>query len=251
MREIGTIPGYDWDVKSYLYKGNIQDKDLIPIAPMQDIETYYYKGEIRVQNKTETISPEFAKALVAATSNIQGAIKDSNNPYFKTKYADLNSVIEAIRKPLADQGITFLQRVHEGTTPKLETILVYSSGEILSMGVLALPTEKLTPQAFGSALTYCRRYSLATALGVAAHDDDGNEAEKGDVITKKAVYNEGSPKAEHIYYHIPNIDQDQVDWLEEHQAYYDIGLSCWVSNTDFGEKLAKYRVQRTGVPPMR
>ena len=128
-------------------------------------------------NKSESIA-NLATALAMAQMNIKGAIKDSNNPFFKSKYADLSSVVEAIRPAFGQCGLSYIQRVEPSDRDevRVETILLHASGEWLSCGVLNLPVSKADAQGYGSALTYARRYSLAAACGVAPEDDDGNAA---------------------------------------------------------------------------
>jgi len=128
-------------------------------------------------NKSESIA-NLATALAMAQMNIKGAIKDSNNPFFKSKYADLSSVVEAIRPAFGQCGLSYIQRVEPSDRDevRVETILLHASGEWLSCGVLNLPVSKVDAQGYGSALTYARRYSLAAACGVAPEDDDGNAA---------------------------------------------------------------------------
>lgn len=132
-------------------------------------------------NKSESIT-NLATALAMAQMNIKGAIKDSANPFFKSKYADLSSVVEAIRPAFGQCGLSYVQRIEPSDKDevRVETILMHASGEWLSCGVLNLPVSKADAQGFGSALTYARRYSLAAAAGVAPEneDDDGNAATK-------------------------------------------------------------------------
>jgi hypothetical protein len=130
-------------------------------------------------NKSESIT-NLATALAMAQMNIKGAIKDSANPFFKSKYADLSSVVEAIRPAFGQCGLSYIQRIEPSDKDevRVETILLHASGEWLSCGVLNLPVSKADAQGYGSALTYARRYSLAAAAGVAPEDDDGNAATK-------------------------------------------------------------------------
>ncbi len=116
-------------------------------------------------------------AMARAFPKIEGASKDSNNPHFKSKYADLASVIAAIKPALAEQGLWFGQVTHlaDGGVC-VETQLHHESGESISFGQLFMPANKSDAQGFGSALTYAKRYSLMTAFGVPAEDDDGNAA---------------------------------------------------------------------------
>ena len=115
---------------------------------------------------------KLAGALHKAQSEMGGAVKDSNNPFFKSKYADLTSVIKAIKKPFADNGLSFVQ--FPITTPEgagVVTRLMHVSGEWLQ-SEFTLPLVKRDPQAAGSALTYARRYALAAMVGIPAVDDD-------------------------------------------------------------------------------
>jgi len=117
-----------------------------------------------------------AAALVKAQSAMGGAKKDSTNPHFKTAYADLASVWDACRAPLANAGLSVVQLVSsEGATATVETILAHSSGEWVS-SLLAVPLTKVDAQGLGSAITYGRRYALAAIVGVCPADDDGEAA---------------------------------------------------------------------------
>ena len=128
-------------------------------------------------NKSESIK-ELATALAKAQGSIKGAIKDSSNPFFKSKYADLASVVEAIRSSFAANGLSYIQTVEpsQADEVRVETMILHTSGEWISCGVLALPVSKVDAQGYGSALTYARRYSLSAAVGIAPEDDDGNAA---------------------------------------------------------------------------
>jgi hypothetical protein len=137
-------------------------------------------------NKSESIT-NLATALAMAQMNIKGAVKDSANPFFKSKYADLSSVVEAIRPAFGQCGLSYIQRIEPSDRDevRVETILLHASGEWLSCGVLNLPVSKADAQGYGSALTYARRYSLAAACGVAPEDDDGNAASNKNAPQKR------------------------------------------------------------------
>jgi hypothetical protein len=116
-------------------------------------------------------------ALVKAQSEMSGAVKDSKNPFFKSNYADLVSVMQAIRPALANNGLGFIQVCHDADgAAKIETIIIHESGEQLSCGIASVPVSKNDAQAYGSAITYAKRYSLQAAFGVPSVDDDGNSA---------------------------------------------------------------------------
>lgn len=118
-----------------------------------------------------------AAALAAAFGEIESATKSANNPHFKSKYADITAVIEAIKPALIKHGLFFTQRPQpsEGGV-SVETVIGHANGEELSLGTLFVPANKQDAQGFGSALTYARRYALVTAFGVPVEDDDGNAA---------------------------------------------------------------------------
>lgn len=126
-------------------------------------------------NKSDGIS-DLAAALVKAHGEINAVIKESSNPFFKSKYADLASVVEAVKPPLLKQGIVVVQGVHDAEGGvAVETMLLHQSGQWIS-STLRLPASKEDAQGYGSAITYGRRYGLMAICGVPAADDDGNAA---------------------------------------------------------------------------
>lgn len=122
-----------------------------------------------------------AAALSAAQGAIRPAIRDAQNPHFKSKYADLSSIREACRAPLASNGLAVSQAVDiDGDRTVLVTTLMHSSGEWLS-SCYPIDPVKRDPQGMGSAITYARRYSLAALVGVVSdEDDDGERASRRD-----------------------------------------------------------------------
>jgi hypothetical protein len=133
-----------------------------------------------------------AAALAKAQSEIKPAVFDASNPHFKSKYATLASVIEAA-KPLQKNGISFSQLPTTDISNNVilvgvTTMLMHESGQwIRSTFSIPLPVEKAGAQQIGSALTYARRYSLASAIGCASdEDDDANSAQAaGKQLPKK------------------------------------------------------------------
>jgi hypothetical protein len=120
---------------------------------------------------------EISQALVKAQKAFAPALKTNANPFFKSKYADLTVCIEAVIDALHTNGIALIQRNHDcDNGVKVETILLHESGQEFSGGILHVPALKSDPQAYGSALTYARRYSLMATCGIAPEDDDGNAA---------------------------------------------------------------------------
>jgi len=127
-------------------------------------------------NQSESIA-KLATALSIVQGKLSHAKKDSANPFFKSKYADLESVWDACRDLLAANGLSVMQFPGEyiDGTMSMTTILAHSSGEWIGQE-MSLPVSKPDAQGSGSALTYMRRYALAAVVGVVQADDDANAA---------------------------------------------------------------------------
>lgn len=134
-------------------------------------------GEIPIVTSKRSASiAALAAALSKAQGEMEGAAKGNLNPHFKSKYADLASVWDACRAPLSKNGLSILQPVSaDGAHVTVTTILAHSSGEWLEES-LTMTAQQNTPQGVGSAITYGRRYGLASMVGIAPEDDDGNAA---------------------------------------------------------------------------
>lgn len=144
---------------------------------------------------------DLAAALSKAQGEIKAAIKDSTNPHFKSKYADLSSVWEACRAQLSKNGLSVTQGFNYSNGQTLiVTTLLHSSGQWIR-SVLPVEPQQKTPQGLGSAITYMRRYALAALVGVAPdEDDDGNAASErpqgANAPTNSAPAREAAPKAQ-------------------------------------------------------
>jgi hypothetical protein len=146
-------------------------------------------------NSSEKIN-ELATALCKAQAAMGGAVKDSANPFFKSSYADLTSVIKAIKQPFADNDLSYTQfPVSDENGIGVVTRLMHNSGQWMELGY-TLPIVKKDPQAAGSAITYARRYALQSMAGIPTADDDAESAViRGDhkkainVIDKAAINN--------------------------------------------------------------
>lgn len=127
--------------------------------------------------KTSEALDQIATALAAAQAKMRPAVKDSNNPAFKSKYADLTSVWEACREALTANGISVAQDVSRPNGHvEVVTRLMHKSGQWLEFGPLSVPIDKQNAHGVGSATSYARRYGLSAAVGVVQDDDDGNAA---------------------------------------------------------------------------
>lgn len=144
---------------------------------------------------------EIIKALLAAQKEMGNAVKDSNNPFFKSKYADLNAIREACMPVLNKHGIVVLQPTTfcEGRN-YVKTILLHESGESIEGLTEIVYSKANDAQAQGSGITYARRYGLQSLVNVGAEDDDGNGA--------STQTNKPAIKPEH-----PKV----TEWLSEEQ----------------------------------
>jgi hypothetical protein len=136
--------------------------------------------------QSESIA-NLAKALSIVQGKLTYAVKDSANPFFKSKYADLESVWDACRSLLAENGLAVMQfpglYSELDKSMSLTTILSHASGEWISQE-MSVPVTKPDAQGAGSALTYMRRYALAAVVGVVQADDDGNAASSPKPVVK-------------------------------------------------------------------
>ena len=124
---------------------------------------------------SETIE-KLALALCSAQGEMGGAVKGSANPFFKSSYADLTSVIKAIKEPCFKNGLSYVQLPHrDGNSIGVTTRLIHTSGQWIEHE-FTLPMVKGDPQAAGSAITYARRYALQALFGIPAVDDDSESA---------------------------------------------------------------------------
>jgi hypothetical protein len=124
---------------------------------------------------SDTIA-ELATALAKAQGQIDDASKSADNPYYKSRYADLAAVRAVIREPLATNDLAIVQapRTVQGGA-EVETMIVHKSGEYMSE-TLFMPAGKSDPHGYASAITYARRIGIMSLLALAAYDDDGNTA---------------------------------------------------------------------------
>lgn len=169
-------------------------------------------------NSSETIT-KIAASFTAAQSEFQHAPKDSTNPHFKSKYADLATIIETVRPILSKHGLSVMQRNQPnagGVT--VQTTLLHSSGEWIADDGLSVPASKNDAQGFGSALTYTRRYGLASLLCIAQDDDDGNAAstpqaapaaKSSQATDGTYVFNFGKHKGKPL----TDVPDDYLTWL--------------------------------------
>ena len=176
--------------------------------------------------KSESIK-NIAAALLTFQAKMEKIKKDSDNPFFKSKYASLSTILEHIQMPLAESGLSFSQ-LPDGEDC-LTTILMHAeSGEWIQSSFCISPVKK-DPQATGSAITYARRYALGAILGLnIEEDDDGNSATFPD---KRKQYDEKN-------------NQDLRPWLNEEQF---IAMKKAINDGKHEEvrvRMSKYRMKK-------
>jgi hypothetical protein len=192
--------------------------------------------------KSESIG-ELAKALAVAQGEIQNAKKDSENPFFRSKYADLAAVREACQGPLSKNGLAVIQTpkttlTEDHTIISVETLLCHSSGEWISEELSAIPV-KTDPQGIGSCITYLRRYALSAVAGVASEDDDGNAASQNGSGQQTATARQ--PKLSQKATEIKQLKQAAVDACRMLKEMGDDSLSS-------SKRLDAFCVQEFGLP---
>ncbi len=163
------------------------------------------ENEIQTQNMT---APPLKKELILALAKVQGQIKnpikETDNPFFKSKYADLASVWDSVRGLLAANDLAFVQMpATEGNKVSVTGVLMHGSGQSIESTITGQAKDSL-PQSIGSCLTYLRRYQLSAMLGIAAEDDDGAAASGTEKPAKektvgqlKGPFSHGIPKEQH------------------------------------------------------
>ncbi len=129
-----------------------------------------------MSNERSELINELASALSKLQEQMQSAIKDSSNPFFKSNYADLNSCWNACRPVLGKNNLCVTQTTHM-VNEKLVlcTTLIHSSGQWMSSYLPIEPVKK-DPQGIGAAISYMRRYGLSAMLGIVTEDADGEQA---------------------------------------------------------------------------
>ena len=125
---------------------------------------------------------ELAKYLLNVQRTVQPVTKDAENPFTKSWYASLNSVMDACRDALIENGIWLCQYpvpVEQPNSLGLVTKLTHAESGQWQSSLAVVPLPKADPQGMGSAMTYCRRYALTAMLGMVTEDDDGEGARTG------------------------------------------------------------------------
>lgn len=141
----------------------------------------------------EHSNPALFAALAKAQGEVENASKNAANPHFKSKYADLAEVLNTVRPVFSENGLSIIQSTEfDGALVSVTTTIAHKDGGYVSSKASCVPS-KTDAQGVGSATTYLRRYSLASACGVAQEDDDGNSsAHNGKPVAKITEKQEAS-----------------------------------------------------------
>jgi len=136
---------------------------------------------------------ELAKALCAVQAKLEPAVKNATNPHLKSKYADLSSCYEASRALLTANGLTIVQPPEgDNGMVGVSTILLHTSGEFIG-STFTVPLPEAKAQLVGSLLTYFRRYTYSSTIGLATEDDDGHAVTEA-VAMRHAVERVSAPQ---------------------------------------------------------
>jgi hypothetical protein len=136
-------------------------------------------------NKTSESTTNIFKAFIKAKGKLVQPMKDASNPFFKSKYVPLPNVIDAIDNAIEGTGLEFFQNAgkYEDGVINITTTLIHESGEWIEFESLGLPLTKVDAQGAGSAITYGRRYALASIFGITENTDDDGQASVGNGAT--------------------------------------------------------------------
>lgn len=128
---------------------------------------------MRTSEKVDKILP----ALIKVKSKLQAVSKSANNPFFKSKYADLNTYLDEVEQHLELNELVLFQpvSVNESGANVVESIIMDSTGQFVA-SQMTVVSKEADMQKLGSAITYARRYTLGALLAMKAEDDDGNHA---------------------------------------------------------------------------
>lgn len=165
-----------------------------------------------------------AADFIKAQSEIKSALKESENPGFSrgknvSKYADLSSVWDACREGLHNNGFGILQPTDfDEKDVWIETILLHKSGESIKGRYPLRPTQQ-TPQGYGSAVTYARRYALGAMVGVVPDDDDDGNAASAPAPAKPALVANAAPQTQQSNKIAAQGVQEAKDWVLKQSEY--------------------------------
>lgn len=191
-------------------------------------------------NRTDSIK-ELAGALCKARANFKTfgrdktvLVKTKSGGSYSFSYAPLESILEAVVPALLTQGLTLLQEVLDG---RVATTLIHTSGEWITSGGTPIKVTAEDAQAFGSGMTYARRYDLTLFLGLSADDDDDANAASGNEVSKAAFKKPHSPSDGAMESLPPEKQQEARDVAMEVIGFMEKGkileAAKWIKAANF------------------
>lgn len=201
--------------------------------------------------KTSEQTDKLWPAIVKARQAMKHPTKDSVNPHFKSKYADLAAVLDVVDEACAPLGLVTLQELTgDSAGVAVSNIILHESGQWVQFDPLFIPAAKQDAQGFGSASSYARRYAVKAAWNLADEDDDGNAAVQKD---KPATFTASAPtptKAAPAGYHYLSDYKQSGDWHEVHVLNWDAQGGAGKGSTrkkDIGRLLMQFAQDGTPV----
>lgn len=178
-------------------------------------------------NKSDSIK-NITEALVKFQSSIASIKKDGTNPFFKSKYATLENIVDSIQKPLAENGLALTQFLSTSPLgdPELTTTLLHTSGEYISASFKLSPIDN-KPQSMGGAITYARRYAISSVLRLVTDDDDDGNVASGNTTTKKPASNPVKPVSK-------TSTKNKINFLIQ-----ELGFDPTISDRDLADEIEK------------
>ena len=183
-----------------------------------------------------------ALALSKAQGKFKGVVYNKINPHFKTKYADLEAYLQACREELEKNELSFVQTFSCNERIEIITLLMHSSGQYIE-SILTITNKDVAPQELGKFITYMRRYSIASMLGIAPceEDDDGNAAQKAHNESVALKNKSSEPKKQ-------NFSPLQVSqFCEKHQLFTKEGESISLKRQFLLETCSKSNKQEDDI----
>lgn len=182
-----------------------------------------------------------SNALMKFQKEVKPIPKSADNPFFHSKYADLSTIMELIKIPLDNSGLLVIQSLStEANIVTVLTTVIHTTGEWVETEV-KLPSKELTPQGFGSAITYGRRYGLSALLFLATEeDDDGNASSKNDAVNSSKTP-DTTKKTDTTYKPVNTTEKASVKQVE----YIDKMLGFWKDGSMKEKILSMQKVSET------
>jgi hypothetical protein len=195
---------------------------------------------------------KLTEALSKAQRVINGATKDGNNPFHKSKYTTLESVWNACKQQLTENGFAVIQTMDVmWDRPVLVTTLAHLSGEYIK-SILPLNPVKNDPQSMGGAITYARRYALAAIAGVCPTDDDAESAMNRNGVHHEPEDEEERPLTEdegaQLDYYLNQLTPSDIDDLCKKlriKTIYEMKKKSLAGSIDWCMKKASVKTKKT------